>query len=79
MTTKEAIAILRNTPADHVSRASLKLVEIYLRSVQKREREVFKRLSLVCVNCQTTIMGSCEITTNKCTTLRNCPLLKEIK
>jgi hypothetical protein len=76
MTLKDLKTIVRqqDTPAGHAVLAALL-------ASQKREREVFKRLSDSCSHGRTIdgrVRQFCFVNNNKCT-MRTCPLLKEIK
>jgi hypothetical protein len=88
MTTKEAIKVLHMNLTDRmfavtlfVSKEACATVLDALHASQKREREVFKRLSDSCSHGRTIdgrVRQFCFVNNKKCTR-RTCPLLKQKK
>jgi hypothetical protein len=107
MTTKEAIAYVKNMghEADNwtapravemvidalrASQKALKLMALNdariigklkqdVRDAQKREREVFKRLSMICCRYYSKVCGCCYDQWGDSCCMKKCPLLKQKK
>jgi hypothetical protein len=86
MSAKEAIAFLNEEKLITLvwygfgaPREAILTILTALRASQKREREVFKRLSMICCRYYSKVCGCCYDQWGDSCCMKKCPLLKQKK